>query len=262
MILVPRNQSSYYVLTCPSPSFSCTIKFEVSHFANCKYVLNYSIIIIIVTKNAFRTNIHGVFRGVSSHLYSQVRQFWKFKFPTLTALLHYFFQQGIYFCEQSWGMAQLAGWFFFAQILSKYPQNIIWIKHIFMYIFLYFLWEREVVGDASVEYWCPHSHSLGPVCVEPKQITIVIPFSSKNESLVWNTSTVVCDPGNIGFEGFTQVQAHPPGVLVIRPEFPGHPRHIHCQPSPALGRETQPGCYFDQILRLLALSEDLVFIAI
>ena len=62
----------------------------------------------------------------------------------------------------------------------------------------------------------------------------------------------------MGFEGFTQVQAHPPGVLVIRPEFPGHPRHIHCQPSPALGRETQPGCYFDQILRLLPLSEDLV----
>ena len=28
--LVPRNQSSFYVLTCPAPAFSCSIKFEVS----------------------------------------------------------------------------------------------------------------------------------------------------------------------------------------------------------------------------------------
>ena len=28
--LVPRNQSSFFVLTCPAPRFSCTIKFEVS----------------------------------------------------------------------------------------------------------------------------------------------------------------------------------------------------------------------------------------
>ena len=106
-----------------------------------------------------------------------------------------------------------------------------------------------------------HIHTLSAPCVW-NQNKIPSSFHFPQKTKVWCEThpqlSVILEISLMGFEGFTQVQAHPPGVLVIRPEFPGHPRHIHCQPSPALGRETQPGCYFDQILRLLPLSEDLV----
>ena len=151
----------------------------------------------------------------------------------------------------------------FVKISSKYNLN----KTFFLYTFFY-------ISCESGKWWVMHLlnidvhiHTLSAPCVW-NQNKIPSSFHFPQKTKVWceRLKHIHSDPGNIsslmGFEGFTQVQAHPPGVLVIRPEFPGHPRHIHCQPSPALGRETQPGCYFHQILRLLALSEDLVFIAV
>ena len=106
-------------------------------FANCKYVLNFSI--IIVTKNSFRTNIHGDFRGVSSHLYSQVRQFWKFKFPTLTALFHYFFSARDIFLRAVLrdGAAGRLTFFCtdFVKISSKYNFNKTYF-YVYFFIFL------------------------------------------------------------------------------------------------------------------------------
>ena len=110
----------------------------------------------------------------------------------------------------------------FVKISSKYKNKN------FSYIFLYFLWEREVVGDASVKYWCPHSHSLGPVCGTKTKYHHHSIFLKKRKFGVkgWNTSTVILEISRLWWD----LKSLNPGSSTSS-GCPCHPARVPRSPS-------------------------------